>query len=225
LHAFINYWSRAAILACFEMRILIVDDNSQIAVGLKSKLAQHFRGSEIIIVGTVADAINVIDTSQKEIRLVLLDLILPDSSGTSLLVHLAGKGLNGITDAIVVSGAADGITVDRCRSLGARGFVAKAWAEALIVQAIDAVLRGSDFFEESYALGSPSTQDANPLSERQAKVASLLASGKSNKEISDVLAVQPSLVKNILFELMRFYEVSSRSDLVAKLEQTDGRGA
>lgn len=61
-----------------------------------------------------------------------------------------------------------------------------------------------------------------PLTKRQDQVLALIADGKLNKEIAAELHIAENTVKNHVWQLMRHYDVTNRTQLAVKYV-TQGR--
>src|SRR5437660_683089 len=86
---------------------LIVEDNADSAEVLAALLHRH--GYESTCVGTAAEAIASIDSSAP--RNVILDLMLPDEAGTTVLEHIHERHLP-VRVAVVTAAAAARIAAD-----------------------------------------------------------------------------------------------------------------
>jgi len=117
------------------MRVLLVEDNTELVSLLKKGLSQG--GIEADAVGTAGDAGHVLATMQYSA--VVLDLGLPDEDGIALLRDLRRRGES--TPVLVLT-ARDGVS-DRVTGLraGADDYLAKPFAMEELIARIQALLR------------------------------------------------------------------------------------
>lgn len=98
-------------------RILIVEDNSDIALLYQRALFQH----QHIIVSSAEAAIDIFE--QETFDLVILDLHLPEKSGLTVLQHIRAHPTKKQTKVFVIS--ADDLLREDCRVLGIEGWMTK----------------------------------------------------------------------------------------------------
>ena len=117
------------------MRVLIVEDNTELVALLKKGLAQG--GLPADSVGTAGDAAHVLATMQYSV--VVLDLGLPDDDGLSLLRDIRRRG---DSIPVLVLTARDGVS-DRVTGLraGADDYLAKPFAMEELIARLQALLR------------------------------------------------------------------------------------
>ncbi len=117
------------------MRVLLVEDNSELVTLLKKGLAQG--GFSADAVNTAGDAAQVLSTMHY--AAIVLDLGLPDEDGLSLLRSLRRRG---DSTPVLVLTARDGVT-DRVTGLrdGADDYMAKPFAMEELVARLQALLR------------------------------------------------------------------------------------
>ena len=102
-------------------RILIVEDNEDAALGLTIRFAGA--GFEVRSVPTASEGIKAIDLFEPEI--VLLDLLVPDGGGYSVLKALRRAPHTSAVPVIVMTGLDDKEYRDRIRALGVSAFLEK----------------------------------------------------------------------------------------------------
>lgn len=187
-------------------KILLVDDHPLYHEGLAAAL-RHAAGDLVLVSAeTVAQGLQAA-AADAAIELVLLDLVLPGSSGLEAITRFGQA--HPLLPRVLVSGRLDAGVIETARRHGACGFIAKSWPVARIVASIETVLDGgvdfSTLAELAPADGVPAT-----LSQRQSAVLDLLAQGKSNKEIARSLAIADRTVRAHLTELFQALGAGSR---------------
>jgi DNA-binding response OmpR family regulator len=193
----------SAISVTAMKRILIVEDNVDLASGLKRNLEHE--GHRV----SVADAAKAaLDAAARETPdLVLLDLGLPDRDGYYVLEQLRARGIH--SPVLILS--ARGLESDKVKGfrLGADDYVTKPFGVVELMARIGAHLRRSES-DSHAAVNSGSMRDEElaerfGLTERQIEVSRLLAQGMSNAEIAEALGLSTYTARNhteqVLFKL------------------------
>lgn len=102
-------------------RILIVEDNEDVALGLTVRFAGA--GFEVRSVANASEGLKAIDLFEPE--LVLLDLLVPGGGGYSVLKALRRAPHTGNVPVIVMTGLEDKEYKDKIRALGVNAFLEK----------------------------------------------------------------------------------------------------
>jgi DNA-binding NarL/FixJ family response regulator len=167
----------------------------------------------VLQAGSLAEACALCD-AHPDLRLVLVDLGLPDALGMSSLVTLRARAPQ--ARHVVVSADDRPQTVLDAIDAGAVGFIPKTSEFRTMVDAIDQVLQGGVYLPPSatYRAGNAGLDDAPALSPRQLAVLGLLVEGHSNKAICRALDLSASTVKTHLEIIFRRLAVNSRSQAV-----------
>lgn len=117
-------------------RILVVEDNEDLAFGLRINLEQE--GHEALVVHTGHGAIEIVRSGG--IDLVILDLMLPDTSGFDVLRMLRGDGM-ALPIVVLSARAGEPDRVGAFR-MGADDYVTKPFSLLELLERINARLRG-----------------------------------------------------------------------------------
>ena len=183
-------------------RILIVEDNADLASGLQRNLEHD--GHRVAVAGAAKAALE--SAARETPDLVLLDLGLPDRDGYFVLEEMRKRGIQ--SPVLILS--ARGLESDKVKGfrLGADDYVTKPFGVVELMARIGAHLRRSSV--EPAVSGAASLRDEDlsarfGLTERQIEVARLLAQGMSNAEIAEVLGLSTYTSRNhteqVLFKL------------------------
>lgn len=174
-------------------RILIVEDNIDLAGGLKRNL--EVEGHRATIAGTAADAI---ETAMRDAPdLIVLDLGLPDRDGYFVLEQLRARGCH--SPVLILS--ARGLEADKVKGfrLGADDYVTKPFGVVELMARIGAHLRRASSDDDGVTngvLGDDALRQRFSLTDRQIEVARLLAQGLSNAEIAETLGLSTFTARN-----------------------------
>src|ERR1022692_4601691 len=185
-----------------RVRVMIADDHPLVRSGLRILLE---RDGEFQVVAEAADgheAINLAVLHKPDV--ILLDVGMPRLSGPDAARSICQK----IPAAriLMVSMHSDEAYVLRALKAGARGYLLKASPEADVLAAVRAIAAGNAYFSPSIAklliedyvveLRKRGVDDSyDLLSVREKEILQVLASGKSNREIADLLHISNSTVE------------------------------
>lgn len=206
-------------------RILIVEDHALVREAMAQTLSYLEPGIECCEAQGAEDALAKLD-SAGEWDLVMVDLMLPDMSGFSLLAVLAKRYPD--LPAIVVSAMDDPGSVRRALKGGASGFVPKSSSGAKMLEAVRTVLAGGVYTPDLPPDSAGKRQSA-PVGERfgltaaQTRVLELLAQGKTNREIADLLGLSEGTVKVHMSAIFRALNVTSRAQALVVITRHGSR--
>ena len=206
------------------MKLLLVDDHALLRDGLALVIAQEFIGLQMLHASTLAQAVSALQRDP-DVRLVLLDLALPDGDGIEAMPRLREAAPTATL--VVLSADEREDTVMAAIGAGAAGYIPKtADAEAMLA-ALRVVLAGGVYVPSSVlerrAVDRPGSRGWSPppqrpedlgFSPRPAEVLRLLIEGKSNKLISRELDMSESTVKTHLAAIFRKLNANSRTQAV-----------
>ncbi len=183
-------------------QLLIVEDNSDLAAGLKRNLEHE--GHSVTLAGTAREALASIGRQVPD--LVVLDLGLPDKDGYHVLQQMREVGVQ--SPVLILS--ARGLESDKVKGfrLGADDYVTKPFGVVELMARIGAHLRRAvqeGGITGPRTLSDEALQEQYALTERQVEVARLLARGMSNAEIAESLGLSTFTSRNhteqVLFKL------------------------
>ena len=148
--------------------------------------------------------------------------MLPDMNGFSLLAVL-GKRFPDVP-AIVVSAMDDDASIRRAIKGGASGFVSKSSSGEEMLQAVRIVLEGGVHTPDTKDR-APGRRSGAPVSQTaaQTRVLELLAQGKTNREIADLLGLSEGTVKVHMSAIFRAMGVSNRSQALVVISRHGAR--
>jgi DNA-binding NarL/FixJ family response regulator len=205
------------------MKTLLVDGHALFREGLAMLITQGFAELELLQAGDVRGMLAQIER-HPDLRLVLLDLALPDAEGTRGLLQVRAHAPQATV--IVLSGDASPETVLDAIGAGAAGFIPKTSGSGAMRQALRVVLDGGVYLPpslrpsaiaaEAVAPAAPATPapDLAGLTPRQCDVLRLLIEGKPNKLICRELELSESTVKTHLASIFRRLGATSRTQAV-----------
>ncbi len=196
------------------MKVLLIDDHSLFRDALSLLLKTRVPGLTVRHAGSLAEAQQAL-AAEPDLRLALLDLALPDSSGVEAVGQL--KGVVEDLTIVVISADERHETVLAAIDAGAASFIPKTARKSVLDDALVTVFDGGVYLPQR------SLTDLSPLqplpgeldlSPRQLEVLRLLVAGRSNKLICRELALSESTVKTHLAAIFRRLEVETRTQAV-----------
>lgn len=203
------------------VRVLIADDHQVVRVGLRAMFSR-FPAIEVVGVAENCEQV-VVEAQRLKPDVVLLDVRMTDGSS----FEACRKILSTVESAHVIflTSFADDNTVFEAISAGADGYLLKDVAEQELVNAITQVAEGRSILDPSVTrrvLGrvKAGAEAATPsgldiLSAQERRVLALVAEGKTNKEIAQVMGLSDKTVKNYLSNLLDKLNLSRRSQAAA----------
>ncbi|MCM8565577.1 response regulator transcription factor [Thauera linaloolentis] len=189
---------------------------------MAQSLARLQPGLECVEASSADQALACLD-ADGDIDLAVIDLMLPDMNGFSLLAVLAKRFPE--VPAVVVSAIDDEVSVRRAIKAGASGYVSKSSSSEVLLQAVRGVLDGGVHLPDDKSATQPARRARMPASERygltaaQGRVLELLAAGKTNREIADLLGVSEGTVKVHMTAIFRALDVSSRAQALVVMSR------
>jgi two-component system nitrate/nitrite response regulator NarL len=183
------------------MKVLVCDDHQLLAEALASVLRR--RGDVVTVTTNPQQAVSAaVDTGPD---VVLMDRSFPDGDGI-LAVRELLEGAPA-TRVIMLSGHTDPVSVRAALDAGARGFLRKDAALGLIMEAVDAVVRG-ELVIDPLLLRTPTRPPSalvNPLTAREQEVLQRIVEGQSTQSMAPAMNVSYSTARthtqNLLMKL------------------------
>ena len=191
-----------------NLRVLVVDDHDVVHWGFRLLLTEQPWVERCLTATTVEEALAL--ARRYEPHVALVDLFLGEASGAELSEAIRRESPS--TRVLLISGAG-WISPQAARAAGASGFVSKDSPAHDVAKAVLAVGRGQTVF------AARAEQPSALLSEREREVLELMASGKTNKEIADLLFLSPHTVKEHTSALYRKLRVRNRTEAVRRAER------
>jgi DNA-binding NarL/FixJ family response regulator len=193
--------------------VLIVDDHALFRAGLRCRLELE---QDITPVGEAATAAQAVSKARSlQPDLVLLDLLLPGTSGHEAIPELAKVSPR--SRVLVVSSQAAPSSVRQALSAGAAGYVPKRASDEELVAGIRQVAAGEGYVDPDLGakLVVPDRLAAlEPLSERERDILQLLALGYTNQEIGRKRFISVRTVDTHRGHIMRKLGLETRAELV-----------
>ncbi len=216
------------------MRLLLIEDHTVVAEGLKFLLGEIDPTISCVTTGTIAQALQTAGIFD----LILLDLKLPDTVGFEGL-RIIREVFSGVPVALL-SGEENTAVIRSAIAEGAMGFVPKSASSQVLLAAMRLILAGGTYLPPhafaSWPASKPHQKDdvtsiersrkdgsraqhATGLSGRQLEILMKAVQGKPNKVIARETGLAEGTVKAHLSAAFRLINVSNRTEAVFKAAQ------
>jgi len=200
------------------VRIMIVDDHEVVRFGLKNLLMRQPGWEVVAEAGSVADAIQQAEECHPDV--VVMDIRLSDGSGIQACREIVQSRPE--TKVIMLTSFAEDDLLFDAISAGAVGYVLKQVGNDDLVRAIETVARGDALLDPSVTnqvlarLRKTTRSEAfTELTDQELKVLSLIARGKTNKEIASALHLGEGTVRNYVSSIFGKLGLSNRAEATA----------
>ena len=203
-----------------KIRLLIVDDHTLFRQTLRSYLTTI---ENIEVVGEAGDGMDAINkTMELKPDIVLMDIAMPNLNGIQATREIRNR--SPATKILVLTMYETGQHVREILRAGASGYILKKSPAQELVSAIQAVIQDETFLCPSVAKQVLSRylnqaeqikEDSyDELTERELELVSLIAEGKKNKEIAQLLNISIHTVQSHRLNLMKKLDIHDSGQLV-----------
>jgi two-component system NarL family response regulator len=192
--------------------VMIVDDHPVVREGLAAIFKSQ---KDIKVVGEASNGEEACEMSDQLLPdVLLLDLRMPKKDGLQVINELSGR--RGPKPRIIVMTTYESEEdIRRTLKAGARGFLAKGTAPQQIRDAVRRVAQGESLLPPSIASKLAESMAHPELSERELQVLQYMASGRSNKEIGQVLYISENTVKAHVKSILAKLDAMGRTEAIA----------
>jgi len=198
--------------------IAIVDDHEVVINGLKAMFS-NIQEIKVVYSTTQGSALYEYLTTEQP-AVILLDIQMPDISGIDICkqVHRLYPQIK----IIAFSSFDDTHYIRQIIRNGASGYLLKNADQQTIVTAIQQVMKGEEYIDESIKKiliqesisGQRRSMFDIPLTKREKEILQLIANGLSNQEIADKLFISLRTVETHRFNLTQKLDVKNAAGLV-----------
>jgi DNA-binding NarL/FixJ family response regulator len=203
------------------IRILLADDHTVVRDGLRALLE---RESDMTVVGEASDGRESVQLAEAEAPdVVVMDLAMPNMNGMEATRRIvAGNSRIGV---VILSMHQDESYVLGALKAGAKGYLLKDSMRGEVVLAIRAASEGRSFLtrkvarilQEDYVsrLRQRGLEDRYELlSDREREVLQIIAEGRSNKEVANLLNISLSTVETHRAHILQKLDIHSIPELI-----------
>ena len=201
------------------IKIMVVDDHDLVRHGLKSLLSSQ-EGIEVVAeVSNGEQAIDYCRSNADTLDIIMMDINMPGMGGLEATQRIQKSWQDiGI---IIVSAHSDGALPKRLLSGGARGYLSKGNKLDEMVAAIHDVHAGGCYIAKDIAqklamsaILPGEKNHIDSLSQRELQVLMMIAQGKRNSAISEILSLSPKTISTYRKRLYEKLDVSSDIEML-----------
>jgi len=181
-----------------KVTVLLVDDHAVVREGYRRLLE---RGGDIVVVGEASNAEDAHKLfSELSPQVVVMDIAMPGVSGIEAMRRMLDQQPE--TRVLIFSMYEDSIFAHRALQAGACGYVTKASAPNVLVEAVHVVARGKKYISADVAQAlalrnvTADAAAADGLSAREFEILRMLVQGHSVRDIAQTLGLTPKTVAN-----------------------------
>ena len=193
------------------IRILIADDHAVVRRGLRSILQIE---RDFQIVGEAANGDEAVKmTRQLEPHVVIMDLVMPEKSGTEATAEILDERPETRILLLTTGGTADDVA--KALEIGAAGALMKTSDESEIIASIRTVASGGRAVSDEIKRLIEENPPAPSLTPRQLEILNSMSRGYSNAEIAEVFGINEFTVREHIVNIMAKLDASNRTEAVA----------
>ncbi|MBZ5583919.1 MAG: response regulator transcription factor [Acidobacteriia bacterium] len=196
--------------AANKSTVLVVDDHPIMRLGIAAIIDAQPDMTVCGQAGSGEDAVRMFRERRPDIT--LMDLRLPGMSGLEALRVIRGEDPS--ARCVVLTTYEGDEDIHQALAAGAAGYIIKAMSHDALVNALRRVRKGERFLPPPVARSLAARTPNSDLSPREREVLSLMARGKSNKEIASALRITEATVKCHVSVVLERLGVSDRTQAV-----------
>ncbi|HXM19757.1 MAG TPA: response regulator transcription factor [Terriglobales bacterium] len=193
-----------------KIRILIADDHTTVLAGLASIIGMQ---PDMIVVAEAVNGREAVDLWQKHRPdVTLLDLRMPKLDGVGVIDEIRKEDTS--ARIILLTTYDTDNEIYRAIKAGAKGYLLKDARREELLESIRKVSRGETCIPQALVEKLAAGMSSESLTGRELGVLTLLARGKSNKEIGANLFISETTVKGHLRNIFTKLNVLSRTEAI-----------
>jgi two-component system response regulator NreC len=204
-----------------RIRLLIGDDHTLVRQGLRKILEERSDWTVVAEVGDGRQA--VMQSLELKPDVAILDVGMPLLNGIDAAQQIVRRLPE--TRVLILSMHSDEAYVTRALQAGAKGYMLKDSADQDLLRAVAAVAAGQSFFSPAVAklmlddyvrrvAGTKATDRYASLSEREREIFQLVAEGRTNREVAEILSISPATVETHRAHILQKLDVHNTAELV-----------
>jgi two-component system response regulator DevR len=209
------------------LRVMLVDDHEVVRGGIRALLDA---ADDVVVCAEAASAREAVEVAERALPdVVVMDVRLGDGSGIEATRDIRARRPQ--TRVLMLTSFADDEALLASIMAGAAGYVLKHIGGGDLVRAIRTVGRGESLLDpvtaavlEQLRSGRLTVKDEKlaRLSPQEERVLSLVAAGRTNRQIGEELALAEKTVKNYVSSVLTKLEVARRAEAAAYLARHGG---
>lgn len=208
-------------MASPPLKILLVEDDELFRLGLRVRLEQE---PGLAVVAEAEDGETAIEMVKSHpLNIVVLDIGLPGLGGVEACRQI--KQLSRDLPVLVLTSHSQKALINRIIEVGAQGYCVKGVPSQTLILAIRSVAAGASWWDSTatseiraaFESNSSPTSTSNSdkltpvLTRREQEILALIADGKTNQEIAQMLYIAPGTVRVHVHAILQKLDVRDRT--------------
>jgi len=199
-----------------KINVLVVDDHPLMRVGIAAIIDGRPGMTTVAQAGSGEEAVELYERHLPDIT--LMDLRLPRMSGVHTIRSI--RRTHPQARFVVLTTYEGDEDIHQALEAGAQGYIIKGMPYDTLIDALERVHAGGRFLPSPVKRALASRTPDSDLSQRERQVLELLATGNSNKKISELLGITEATVKcHVSTILMRLNAVDRTQAVVSALQR------
>lgn len=202
-------------------RVILADDHILVRRGVRRILEEN---AKLDVVGEVGDGLELLNALNKiEANLIILDVSMPNLRGIEAIPEI--RHVQPEAKVLILTMHKEEEYLYQAISAGADGYLLKEDAEKELFLAIESIQSGKIYISPGLAdqsmqnwarmrRGEEDSPRADALTVRQREILKMIAEGKSNKEIGDMLCISVRTVERHRANMMEKLNIRKTAELV-----------
>lgn len=188
--------------------VMLVDDHLIVRRGLASLIGDEPDLSVVAEASSGEEAIALASVHRPDV--IVLDLRLRDMSGIDVAEALRGHKI------LMLSSFMQEEDVRRVFDAGIYGYLSKDKDSAELLKAIRAVAQGNRYLPPEISLLLAKSEHSSHLTARELEILKLIAEGRANKQIGEMLTLSENTVKNHVKSILAKLNAKDRTHAVTE---------
>lgn len=201
-----------------RIKIILADDHIVVRQGLRSLIDQE---KDMIVIGEAGDGLQLLELVEKlRPDVVLVDLKMPNMNGIDAAAEIQKRFPN--THTVILTMHADRSYIERAMQAGAYGYVLKEEDIWEMCIAIRHAAQGNRYLSagvlqhvpDSLSIGKTHSNPMLLLTLRERQLFQLVAEGKTNSEIADILGISVRTVEGHRAHMLSKLNLKTHVDFI-----------
>lgn len=200
------------------IKIIIADDHQVVRAGIRRLLSIEKTIQIIDEASNGEEAVQLVKYYKPDVA--LLDIFMPKLTGIEAVKKI--KMENPEVFVIMLTAYEDSEHLEKALRAGADGYLSKEVGFKDLIEAIKKVTDGERVFSQSilkilnnkYKPGREEDQNSISITKREQEILNLVAAGKKNSEISEILNISVRTVESHRYNLMHKLDIKNTAELI-----------
>ena len=204
-----------------KLRLLLGDDHTLVRHGLRKILEERTDWEVVAEVGDGREAVRRVLALKPDVA--ILDIGMPQLNGIDATQQIVRRAPE--TRVLILSMHSDEAYVTRALQAGAKGYMLKDSAGKDLLKGVAAVAADTSYFSPAIAslmlddyvrrvAGTGVADRYDTLSEREREIFQLVAEGRTNRDVAELLDISPATVETHRAHILQKLDIHNTAELV-----------